>query len=259
MTEKRIEQRDLREIYRLIYDKLRSIQKDKKFDENIKRLNNEVERKAYRKKDDEFFFRNMISVVYDSGLRAELTVNQKEEIMNAFPNIKVVLEYDEGTVEQLKKHPFWVIRNERKIRACINNAETMRVIIQTFGSFPKYIDFFEGVECLVYNIMKKFDFMKETNAGGFLKYVGVDCIKYDRHIRRVLSRLGLIKENDPYNIVFNVGKSMAKATRKKLSVIDEVIYVYGSGDKRYVSKAICTKRNPKCSECNLTNFCIKSI
>lgn len=252
--------RQLEQIYRLMYNKLREVQVDGKFDENIKRLNNEVESKAYRNKDDEFFFRNMVSVVYDSGLTAELTATQQKEVIKAFPNIKVVLEYDAGMVEQLRKHPFWVIRNQRKIRACINNTKTMGKIIQTFGSFPQYIDFFEGdVECLVNNIVKKFDFMKETNAGGFLKYVGVDCIKYDRHIRRVLSRLGLIKENDPYNIVFNVGKSMAKAKRKKLSVIDEVIYVYGSGDKRYVSKAICTKRNPKCSECKLTNFCIKSI
>lgn len=247
---------NLRQIYGLMYGELRNIQIDKKFDENIKHLNNEVESKAYRKKDDNFFFRNMVSVVYDSGLRTEMTVGQQEEINDTFPNIKTVKEYDEEMVEQLRKHQFWVIRNRKKIRACIKNAETMSGIIQTFGSFPKYIDFFEGdVECLVYNVMKKFDYMKETNAGGFLKYVGVDCIKYDRHIRRILSRLGLIKENDPYNIVFNVGKSMAKAARKKLTAIDEVIYVYGSGDQRYVTKAICTKRKPLCGECKLNIFC----
>lgn len=95
------------------------------------------------------------------------------------------------------------------------------------------------------------------NAYGFLKYAGFDVMKPDRDVRRVY-RLGLIGSTDDTSEIRKkgqeIGQRMAKVVGERVNVVDEVVWLYGSGCK-YVSKAICTERKPLCVECNLLKYC----
>ena len=47
---------------------------------------------------------------------------------------------------------------------------------------------------------------------------------------------------------------MANAVGEKVTTIDYLLYLYGSGGVKYIKYPICSKV-PKCGECPLTKYC----
>jgi len=128
-------------------------------------------------------------------------------------------------------------------------------IVNEYGSFENYLLSFKGkVEPLKEDMVKRFKWFSDTNAYAFQKYVGYAHIaKPDVHVRRILWRLGLIKEEDaPAEDVLSVCRDIGEAVEENLNVVDEVIWAYGSGVN--VCRAICAKK-PRCEECDLKEFC----
>lgn len=93
----------------------------------------------------------------------------------------------------------------------------------------------------------------------YLKDIGMDIIKPDVHVMRVFFRLGFIdsEERTEANIyrVIRVAENIKRETSEKLAVIDAVFWMYGGGGDKHVTKAICSKKEPLCSECPLANHC----
>ncbi|KGK88306.1 DNA-3-methyladenine glycosylase I [Clostridium sp. HMP27] len=63
-------------------------------------------------------------------------------------NVNLVARYDEEKVQELLKYD-GIIRNEKKIRASINNAKKFIEVQNEFGSFSKYIWNFVGDQPIV--------------------------------------------------------------------------------------------------------------
>lgn len=255
-----IKERDLREIYGRMYDKLRSIQIGDKFDYII----TDCRRRTYKGRSDDYFSEMLSAIVFDAGGWSW----NKDKAREAFSNYKVnkVAGYDlsDDNVEKLKARTAGISRD--KIRAAIRNARKMLERIKEYGAFWRYLDrhmIKEGIwnlptPHLVKDLVDNFGWINWINAHGFLKYIGFDTMKPDRHARRILYRLKLTDSDKDTrktrDQVQEAGKMMVDAVGERINVIDEMIYIYGSGDKRYVKEAICGDK-PLCGECNLTEFC----
>lgn len=88
----------------------------------------------------------------------------------------------------------------------------------------------------------------------YLRNVGYDVPKPDRHIRRILGRdiLGCSdKEIVPEYEVFDIISTIATDLNKSSAEVDYILWSYcanGYGE-------ICTKENPKCSKCVAREKC----
>lgn len=102
----------------------------------------------------------------------------------------------------------------------------------------------------------KFDEMAEALTAEYLKNVGYDIAKPDRHIRRILGSkiLGCSEyEEVPVYEAFDIVAEIAKEINKPVAEVDYILWSYcanGYGE-------ICTKDNPKCDKCVAKETCKK--
>jgi len=83
----------------------------------------------------------LVYVVFYAGFRAA-TVNAKlNSIRQYFPDYETVAGYDESKVDEILSDPE-MIRNRRRVQACIENAKVFKSIVSEHGSFQAYIDSF---------------------------------------------------------------------------------------------------------------------
>jgi endonuclease III len=87
----------------------------------------------------------------------------------------------------------------------------------------------------------------ERNVYEFLKEIGMQTIKPDLQVRKVLQRLGLIEEKASIGDIIEIGKVMANAVSERPCVIDWLLWRFGS--------EVCKTKKPLCYKCELTAFC----
>ena len=247
-------EKELKEIFKLIYDKVRSLQIHNDFDEALKK---ELS-KSYFGKSDDFFFRQMCDLIFQSRLRGQVWQKYEPDIRKEFSNYKPdkVARYKPKDVERMLANPK-MLRHKGKIKACIHNANEVVDISEEYDSFWKFL-YKHDIENLVEKLKARMMWMGDAIAYGFLRYVGMEVIKPDSNVRRLLFRLGLIESEAPtpqtYKQIQVIGRSMAKANKVRMMVVDFTLYMYGSGEKPFVKYAICGKV-PRCNECTITKFC----
>ena len=104
----------------------------------------------------------------------------------------------------------------------------------------------------------KFDEMAEALIAEYLKNVGYDIAKPDRHIRRILGSkiLGCSEyEEVPVNEAFDIVAEIAREMNKPVAEVDYILWSYcanGYGE-------ICTSKNPKCDKCVAIDICKKNL
>jgi len=245
----------LKKVYSLTLNKLREIA----LGENLDNLIQDRRKRNYKNQSDGYFFGHLVSVIFASGFNSSILEKKWDATVRAFSNFDIdkVANYSGGDIQKLIKDKK-IIKNERKIRACVKNAKEMQQVIKSFGSFQKYIESFDDLEILKEDLIKRFSFLGPTTVYDFMKEIGFNFIKPDVHVRRIFYRLGLIEtDKDIQEIrgkIQEIGKMMAEAVHEKLSVVDAIFWLYGSGNTKYVEKAIC-KRKPLCEECPLAELC----
>lgn len=249
------ESQKLKLLFAFIYSKVRSIQIDNNFDIAIER----EARKTYIGMNDSYFFQQMCDVIFQSGVRGAVWQKYEREIRKEFAdyNVEKVAKYTKKHVERMLHNPK-MLKNKRKIEACIHNAKQIVQISRKCKGFWHWLANNNNIEELVEKLKGNFKFMGYTNAYAFLRYVGVECVKPDLNVVRVLFRLGLIdsdKRNvETYKQIQDVGKKMADANGVRVAVVDYVLYFFGSGEKPFVKYAVCGVK-PRCEECSLKSHC----
>lgn len=90
--------------------------------------------------DDTKQFEFLVLEAAQAGLSWITILKKRENYRTAYANFnpEAVAEFDDKKIEELMKFD-GIIRNERKIRASINNAKRFIEIQKEFGSFSKYI------------------------------------------------------------------------------------------------------------------------
>ncbi len=244
-------------IYQAMNHKLKSIQKDNKFDKLIQeRLTNSIDNYS-----DEAIFEQICFSIFTGGYKSSNLTNLWEKMkceFNEFDVIKVN-NYKDLTIGQFFEK-FQSFKNYGKIIACIQNAEIFIQIQDEHGDFKTYIQNFDGFDKMVEDLKNKFNYLGSTTVYDFLREIGFDFAKPDVHLRRIMYRLGFL-ENDKdshknRSKIHSITKEFARIENTKVSVVDAVFWLYGSGSTEYVQYGICTEK-PKCNECDLKIICEK--
>lgn len=192
------------------------------------------------------FLESMAEVIFSSSLDWETRVEPKwPTIKKAFSNFNInkVAGYTEEDKKRIKETP-GTIAHVPKIKGIIENAKRMREIIREYGSFANYVCVhpFDLKE----DLLAKFDYLgregDEKVVLDFMKEMGFPVIKDDKHIRRVLYRLGLTNsENVGQDEILAVGKKFADAVGEKMPVIDVVLWSFGDRVCKDGNKRECKK------------------
>ena len=200
----------------------------------------------YHNWEDNDFLETMALVIFSTTLDWEIVKRKWKAIKIAFSNFNVsdVASYSEKDVKRLLKTPD-IIPNKLKIKGIIQNAKEMQEVIREYGSFANFICFYPYD--LKRDLIDKFKFIGEKTVLDFMKEMGFPVIKDDKHIRRVLYRLGLTPSEDVnQEEILKIGKEIAQTVNERACVIDCVFWTFG--------REVCTKQKPNCDGCSLT-FC----
>ena len=239
--------------------KLESISIDKNF---IKDLNRRRKTIFDKNRPDSYFFEKLVGTIHVSGYRVSILRNRWDDIKEAFSNYDIykVGQYTDEDLKKMMDNPK-LIRNKRKLKACIENAKIMREISEEYGSFGEYLDRNKNnLQKLKEELITKFHYLGNILVLEYLKEIGMDAIKPDVHVARVMHRLGLIDSermsSADIDKVIEVANRMSRLAGEKLNIIDAIFWMYGGGGDNHVKKAICSKNKPLCKECPLPKYCV---
>lgn len=90
--------------------------------------------------DDKYLYEMLILESFQAGLSWECILNKREGFRKAFDDFDIdkVIAYDENKINDLLSNKD-IIRNKRKIVACIHNSKIFREICFEYGSFYSYL------------------------------------------------------------------------------------------------------------------------
>jgi DNA-3-methyladenine glycosylase I len=211
---------------------------------------------------DAEYYRILVDVIFYSGFLAS-TVNAKlDTIHKHFPDFESVSGYGEKEVDVILADES-MIRNRRKIKACIENARLFKKIIRDHGSFQEYIESFnakdslEGFLSLKNELEGNFRGLGSITVYHFLTDTGFFVLKPDRVICRIFERLGLIENKKQIYQAVLQGRNFSKATGHPIRYIDIVFVAYGQvkSNEFGIERGICMEDNPSCQLCGVQKYC----
>jgi DNA-3-methyladenine glycosylase I len=154
-----------------------------------------------------------------------------------------------------------MIKNRFKIEACVKNAKQFVEIVNKFGSFKEYIDFYspDSNEDALYkfkrSLEKTFIYIGGITSYHFMTDIGLNVLKPDRVILRIFERLGLIEYRNDYFGAIKVGRAFSQAINLPIRYIDIIFVSYGQLDNGDIM-TICSEAHPKCDMCGVNQECL---
>jgi 3-methyladenine DNA glycosylase Tag len=121
-------------------------------------------------KDDADYFDRMSKAIFTAGLNWKMVENKWPAFQKAFSGFSPakVAKLTERDVTALMKNQ-GIVRNEKKIRATVENAKAILAIEKDFGSIKKYLDTFKGGEVkLQKDLQERFKHVGPSTARMFL-------------------------------------------------------------------------------------------
>lgn len=204
----------------------------------------------------------LVCVVFYAGFRAATVNARLNSIRQYFSDYKTAAEYDEHKADDILNAP-GMIRNRRKVQACIENARVFKSIVTEHGSFQSYIDSFsptasfENLMLLKEELAYRFKGLGKITTYHYLTDIGLPVLKPDRVICRIFQRLGLIESDKQLLKTVIQGRKFTQATGHPIRYIDIVFVAYGQikSQEFGLASGICLKQNPLCSICGVTDYC----
>lgn len=144
---------------------------------------------------DNDYYKLLVEIIFHSGFKAETLKRKLKTIFKYFNNFENVANYDKNKIELIKSDPD-MIKNKAKIKACVENAKVFKNIILRYGSFKKYIDFFnpeksfENLMLLKEELKYRLYFIGDITVYHFIMEIGLPVIKPGRVITRIFKRFG---------------------------------------------------------------------
>ena len=126
------------------------------------------------KTDDEYFER-MTKTLFQAGLNWQVIENKWPNFEKAFANFSIpkVSKFGERQVASLMNNE-GIVRNEKKIRSTIYNAQQSIAIEKEFGSFKDYFKSFgKNHDKLLEDLQSRFEHLGPSSSRTFLWMTGV--------------------------------------------------------------------------------------
>ncbi|MDD4062741.1 MAG: DNA-3-methyladenine glycosylase I [Candidatus Pacebacteria bacterium] len=250
--------KDLKKIFNLMFEKLELISIGDNFINDINKRRSVC---LDKNKPDSFFYEMLVVDIHVSGFKVSILRDRWSDIRKAFSDYDVcrVSQYTDRDLEKMMNNPR-IIKNKNKLKACIENAKLIKEISNKYGSFGNYLNkYSNNPEKLIKELINNFHYMGKVSALNYLNMIGMDAVKPDVHVIRIMYRLGLIDSDkgSPEDVEqsIEVANEIKNLTGEKLKVVDAIFWMYGGGGDNHVKKAICSKQKPLCCECPLTDYC----
>lgn len=171
----------------------------------------------------------LIATVLSSRTRDEQTAKAVEKLFSKAKSIEDIAKMEVGEIEEsIKSVGFYRVKARRikEIAEILRNRkfpETFEELVQLPGVGRK-------------------------TANIVLSYLGKPAIAVDTHVHRIANRIGLVKTRNPEKTEEELKKVFP------IELWNKVNYVFvGFG------QTICLPRNPKCSECPVSDVCQRNI
>lgn len=212
---------------------------------------------------DDKCYEILVDVTFYSGFKAATVTKRRPAIREHFADYRDAAQFGKRDVERLLADKN-MIRNRRKIEACISNARLMCEIVAEHGSFQHYIqsfhpeEAFENVLLLKEELQGRFSYLGEITTYHFLKDLGMPVLKPDLVISRIFKRLGLVEYDKQHLKTVIWGQKFAEATGLPIRYIDIVLVLYGqaSSPNFGIDRGICLNK-PRCEYCRITEHCLE--
>jgi DNA-3-methyladenine glycosylase I len=259
---KRTHMRDYRAIFDGVESTLISVGSRNLPEEKIRaRLDKFKEFEGKTFTDAEYYW-TLVCVIFYSGFRATTVSGKLDVIQGHFPDYETAAGYGDDEVSRILSDPE-MIRNRRKVHACVDNARTFKSIVNQYGSFQGYIDSFSPAESfedlmlLKEELEYRFKGLGRVTTYHFLTDIGLPVLKPDRVICRIFHRLGLIESKKQFLKAVIQGRKFGQATGHPIRYVDIVFVVYGQMESKEfgIERGICLEENPACSLCGVTSYC----
>lgn len=211
---------------------------------------------------DNDYYQILVAIIFYAGFRAATVTSKMELIRQYFPDYETVSKYGPEKIAEIGNDSE-MIKNKRKIQACVDNAHIFAEIINEYGSFQRFLASFqptvsfENLMLLKEELEYRFAGLGSITSYHFLTDIGLPVLKPDRVISRIFKRLGLIEDEKQLLKMVIQGRKFAEVTGHPIRYIDIVFVLYGQMSAREVGleKGICLEANPNCSICGVQNYC----
>lgn len=218
--------------------------------------------------------RGMVYAMLSSGIswkRVEKDIDENtgriQSIDNIFHNydVDILLSCSaESLKEEIKKQKLAGISTNKQLKGLIpENIKKLKLWEDTFGNIDNYYKSFiekdSSYRTLIEALSKpnsenKMKQMSEALIAEYLRNVGYDIAKPDRHIRRILGCNILACSEQEIASVYeamDIVREIAAILNKHIAEVDYILWSYcatGYGE-------ICTSRRPLCCECVIRKYC----
>jgi DNA-3-methyladenine glycosylase I len=126
-------------------------------------------------KSDDQYFERMTQALFQAGLNWKMIEDKWPNFEKAFANFSIpkVAKFGDKQIMNLMENQ-GIVRNERKIRSTIYNAQQSLIIEKEFGSFKDYFrSFGKDHAKLMEDLQSRFKHLGESSSRTFLWMTGV--------------------------------------------------------------------------------------
>jgi DNA-3-methyladenine glycosylase I len=124
-------------------------------------------------KDDADYFDRMSKAIFTAGLNWTMVEKKWPNFKKAFLGFvpAKVSRFSEKEIRSLMKDA-GIVRNEKKIRATVHNAQRVLEVQKEFGSFRRYLDSFDDEQMLQASLKERFHHLGDSTSRMFLWSAG---------------------------------------------------------------------------------------
>ena len=220
--------------------------------------------------------RGMVYAMLSSGISWERVEKDIDESTGRILSIdKIFQNYDADTLlscsvetlkEEIKVQRLAGISTNNQLKGLIpDNIRKLKQWEDTFGSIDSYYKRFiekdSSYQTLIETLSQsdsenKMKQLSEALTAEYLRNVGYDLAKPDRHVRRILGNSILAcseQEIVPVFEAMEIVREIAGILNRHVAEVDYILWSYcakGYGE-------ICTSKRPLCCDCVIRNYCRK--
>lgn len=205
--------------------------------------------------EDSFIFGKLVQSMLSGGMKGIVVDKWMPKISRSFRNwdVDYVAEMTIQDINILIKKEL-IFNNPPKMSAIVGNAKIFKRLISKHGTYGHYLKSFSNLQTLKSDL-QQFDYIGPVTAEDFLRNIGFDTAKPDRHLTRWLTRMGAIERDPDVNQTILLIDTISNQADIPRATFDAAIYLFCADRKDVLdSGGICGK-NPKCIQCPITKLC----
>ena len=189
----------------------------------------------------------------------EQNLDAIQEIFCGYDVDKLKNKNAQELVEEVKNINCGNLRINRQMTKLKANIETLERLNANFGSLDEFYtktDKYELVSLLsMWNSKYKLQEMGIALVCEYLKGVGIPLVKPDRHVCRIIGRLGFTKRIPADEIeTLRICDKIAESLKMSHAMVDTILWQYGVKEKCGICGDI-----PQCSQCGVTSCSNRSL